>query len=308
MISVVLCTRNRANHLRRALESIGNLSRPCDLAWEVVVIDNDSTDDTRAVSELFLRESGINVTYVFEGRRGTSHARNAGIRAAQGDVLAFVDDDIIVDPEWLVNIVSECIGDGTCSVLFGQTKLMWADQARIAIKEEPFEEIYVYPCNPAAPGASNNMVVRRSILERVVGFDTSLGPGTLLRGAEDTDFTYRVLRSGGKIKYCPRILVRHNHDRLTRKAVQSLLLSYGRARGGFYCKYVLRRDRWAAKLCYWEIECCLKRLLDQDRRRDTAVHLIGMAAGFVLRLGLEVTALVRRRPIGCGMDTAACCS
>ena len=256
----MLCTRNRANHLCRALESIGKLSRPA-FAWELVVVDNGSTDGTRAVAELFLRESGIKGTYVFEGRRGASEARNAGIRAAQGDILAFVDDDIVVDKDWLVNIA-------TSASEIDLFRSLWPDEidagGSSSIRDQGeriAEEIYVYPCNPADPGASNNMVVRRSILEVVEGFDTSLGPGTSLRAAEDTDFAYRVLLSGGKIKYCPSILVQHDHDRLSKTAVRSLLLSYGRARGGFYCKHILRRDLWATKLCYWEVKCSLKGLL-----------------------------------------------
>jgi GT2 family glycosyltransferase len=227
---------------------------------------------------------------------------------AQGDILAFVDDDIIVDEEWLVNIARECDKDKSTAVFFGQTKLMQTDQARFAVKEAQEEEVYVYPCNPAEPGASNNMVVRRSVLTSVEGFDTSLGPGSSLRAAEDTDFAYRVLLAGEKIKYCPRLLVRHNHDRLTEKAVRSLLVSYGRARGGFYCKHILRGDLWVTKLCFWEIKWFFKKLFDRGRRRDAVLHLIGMLAGFRVRLGLEIVAFVRRRPVGASGGAVSCYS
>src|SRR5437868_1294010 len=103
VISVVLCTYNRSAGLRRTLESI-HAAAPPGLACELIIVDNNSTDDTRAVAADFLTASGINGRYVFEKRQGLSHARNAGIRAATGEVLAFTDDDVTVHPKWLASL------------------------------------------------------------------------------------------------------------------------------------------------------------------------------------------------------------
>ena len=80
MISIIICTCNRGNSLKQTLISIGEMSVPSDISWELIVVDNNSTDATAEVIEEFARESGLNVRYVFERNQGLSHARNAGIK------------------------------------------------------------------------------------------------------------------------------------------------------------------------------------------------------------------------------------
>jgi glycosyltransferase involved in cell wall biosynthesis len=296
MISIVICTRNRAGSLRRTLESIGRLAPPAT-GWEVVVVDNNSGDATRAVVEEFRNASdAVDAHYVLENRRGASFARNAGIRKARGEVIAFTDDDMILDRQWLVNIAEMCRQDPTIEMYFGQTHTMRPDQARIAIKEGDTEETYVFPCNPGDAGSSNNMIVRRTLLASVGLFDPTLGPGTTIGNSEDTDFTYRVLRSGTRIRYCPKVVAYHDHDRLSPQAVQKLFSIYARGKGGFYCKYALRRDWWAIKLCWWEIKAFWQVLLGRRTVKPVALHFVGMFVGFCLRLGVEAKGLVYGLP------------
>ena len=98
------------------------------------------------------------------------------------------------------------------------------------------------------------------------------------------------------IRYCPRLLAYHDHDRLTPEAVRSLLYIYGRGKGGFYCKHVLRRDVWAMKLLLWEIKAYLKVLFRRGEVRPVLTHLMGMAVGCCLRLGIEMKAAMRGTP------------
>ena len=294
-ISVIIPTRNRAASLGRALETLGRVICPKELPWEVIVVDNDSTDETKAVVESFMENSDLDVHYLLEPERGTSNARNAGAQAARGELLAFIDDDILVSPDWLAQIAAEASRDPSVSLFFGQTRVAKPGQAKIALSDGDTEVTYAFPCNPCEPGASNNMVARKAALLSVSGFDRTLGPGTPLRAAEDADFTYRVLRTGGIVRYCPTILVLHDHDRLSPAAVRSLLFDYGKGRGGFYCKHVLRSDRYAAKLCYWELSWFLRSAFRRDQVSRAIPHLSGLATGIFFRLTVELRALLKPR-------------
>lgn len=98
-VSVVVCTRDRAARLRVTLESLAGVRVPTDLEWEVVVVDNDSTDGTVEVVEVF--RDRLPLRHVRETVPGLSHARNRGVLSADGDFLIWVDDDVDVPPGWL---------------------------------------------------------------------------------------------------------------------------------------------------------------------------------------------------------------
>jgi glycosyltransferase involved in cell wall biosynthesis len=286
-ISVVICTLNRAGSLGRVLESAGRLVIPEGINWELIVVDNGSTDDTAAVARSFADSSHVRVRYVLETRKGTSRARNAGIRESQGEIIAFTDDDMVLDRDWLSSIVEHAAKDSSTSIYFGQTRPLHPGQAKIAMREGDEQETYAFPCSFRDPGSSNNMILRRSAVSFVDAFDTSLGPGTPCRAAEDIDLTYRVLRKGGVVQYCPDILAYHDHARSTPDDIRSLLFAYALGAGAFYCKHILRRDSFALKSCYWEIKAFLRVLVERKKFGPVFLHLAGMTAGFGLRLGVE---------------------
>ena len=293
MISIIICTRNRAASLRRTIESVRALSTPPDTAWELIIVDNGSTDDTRAVVEAAAIAADFDVKYVFEGRKGLSYARNAGLGQARGEVIAFTDDDMLVEQDWLVRIAEQCALHPTMEMYFGRTRVSRPEQPRLAIREGDSPVTYRFPCTPNEPGSGNNMIFRASVLPSVGEFDTTLGAGTKLGSSEDHDFTYRVLRAGGQIRYCPEISAIHDHDRLTQEAVRSLLFTYGRGRGGFLCKYMVRRDLWAVKMCYWEVRSFVKMLFQPGNTARAAVHLAGLTTGLFVRLGMEIEGWMR---------------
>ena len=99
-ISVLVCTYNRCQNLGGAIESIAAQSLPPSLQWEIVVVDNNSSDQTRQVVEDFGRRCPGHFRYLFEPRQGKSHALNTGIKEARGDIIAFIDDDVTVEPMW----------------------------------------------------------------------------------------------------------------------------------------------------------------------------------------------------------------
>src|SRR5438105_3335543 len=102
-ISVVISTYNRCGWLSGALESV--LAQETGGArYEVIVVDNNSTDQTREVVEAFMARGQANLRYVFEGQQGLSYARNAGIAAARAPLIAFTDDDVRAARDWVVSI------------------------------------------------------------------------------------------------------------------------------------------------------------------------------------------------------------
>src|ERR1700690_361651 len=105
-LSVVICTYNRSESLANTLRSLSVQLLPDTLQWEVLVLDNNSRDKTRAVVEEFCREFPGRFRYVLEARQGKSHALNSGIREACGDIVAFTDDDVLLEPSWLHNLTA----------------------------------------------------------------------------------------------------------------------------------------------------------------------------------------------------------
>src|ERR1700722_16738649 len=101
IVSVIICTYNRCKSLATALESVAASKLPDSMDWEVLVIDNNSSDKTSEVAQGFCQRFPNRFRYFFEPRQGKSFALNTGIQAARGEVLAFTDDDVIVEPTWL---------------------------------------------------------------------------------------------------------------------------------------------------------------------------------------------------------------
>src|SRR5512135_3394307 len=104
--SVIICTWNRAKSLAVTLESIERSELPASVSWEVLIVDNNSKDDTKAVFEQFQRRQPQRYRYVFEPRQGKSFALNTAIDNARGAILVFTDDDVTVDPHWLAETVA----------------------------------------------------------------------------------------------------------------------------------------------------------------------------------------------------------
>ena len=126
-ISVLICTRNRAASLRDTLEVIFDQTPSANYEYEVVVVDNASTDTTRLVIAEFIATLPTKhygrLRYCYEPRPGLSYARNTALRAAQGDVLVFTDDDIFPEPNWLNEIHREFAADPNLYVLGGRVLL-----------------------------------------------------------------------------------------------------------------------------------------------------------------------------------------
>lgn len=257
-LSVVVATYNRATALRRCLDSLLSMRTPDGLAWELICVDNNSTDETRRVIEEVARTSPVPVKYVFEQRQGVAYARNAGLREARGEIIAITDDDCIADPTWIAALMQEFAADPSLGIVGGRIELYDPRDRPIAIRVSRDRTFFSLGAI-ATHVITANMAIRRSAMEKVGSFDENFGPGARLLAGEDIDLLYRAYKAGVKILYSPDAVIYHNHGRQTESDEAKLRRAYAIGTGAFYCKHIFRRDPEAMRLAYWEVRRLLKR-------------------------------------------------
>jgi glycosyltransferase involved in cell wall biosynthesis len=239
MISVILCTYNRAATLRSALASLQAMDVPGPVEWELVVVDNNSADDTPRVVAEYQQAAPHTVRYVFERTQGHAHARNRGIHEARGATLAFIDDDVLVDRHWLGRIHEayeqfDCIGVG------GKIIPVWpCEKPRWMRDHGPNKlmraivsfDLGDTPCVLDRPPFGANMSFKRAAFERYGLFRTDLGrTGRDLSGGEDTEFGRRLLHGHETVIYEPAAVIYHpvEPERLTKAYWRRWYFAYGR--------------------------------------------------------------------------------
>jgi glucosyl-dolichyl phosphate glucuronosyltransferase len=209
-VSVVLSTFNRAPLLGAALDRLLD-QRSGAASYEVIVVDNNSTDGTRALVTGRRAASGGRLRYVFEGRPGLSHARNAGIAAASGDVVAFTDDDVRVAADWVEAIAHtfdaypdvDCLGGRTLPVWPSDppawlTPLHWVGPLAL---QDYGDEPFVVDARHARCLAGANVAFRRGVFSRIGLFSPEYPR------SQDTEFMLRFWRAGGRALYVPAMMV-----------------------------------------------------------------------------------------------------
>jgi GT2 family glycosyltransferase len=211
-VSIVVCTFNRAAMLRDALESLRAMKTPAIDSWEIVIIDNGSTDDTRSVCAEYLQIDKPLIRYVYEPRPGISAARNRGVTEAHGEWIAFFDDDQLASETWIDALFRFAAAHSPCCVA-GEVglKCEWEGAidfplnrslstvlgaSRIVLKPEQL-------VRRRLPGAGN-VIVHRKVFERVGKFDE-----TLAEGGEDNDFFRRARQAGFACWLIPNASVEH---------------------------------------------------------------------------------------------------
>lgn len=292
--SVVIATYNRASELRETLRSLGHLET--DGGWELLVVDNNSTDDTALVVEEYARRATHPVRYLHEVVQGRSAALNAGIRAAAGAIIVTTDDDVRVEADWLERSAAaldrlhcDYIG-GRVLPLWGGVRPAWLSErggphwAVIALLDygpTPLELTTRMPLGV-------NMAFRREAFDVVGGWDVRIGrkAGTLL-GQEVREWCIRARARGVRGFYAPDVTVRH--------VIPAARLSKRYFRRWFYWRGISRALLFQLQGLDMESP--------QETRHDfTRVPLIGGVPRYLYRLALrEMTAtamsLLRRRRV-----------
>jgi GT2 family glycosyltransferase len=275
-VGLVICTRNRSQQLRRALESLTALS--CRTEWELVVVDNGSTDDTQAVIGAFAEKFGEPIQVVVEAIPGLGRGRNRGWRSSSAEIIAFMDDDCYPDPDYIEGVVETFDADKELGFVGGRILLYDPNDYPITIQTRTTRaELLPGSFLPAGLIQGANFAVRRAALEAVDGFDDRLGHGTPY-ACEDVDLIARISAQGWRGAYDPRPLVYHHHGRRTEKQVAMLKRTYDRARGAYYAKCLLDGRLRRAYLAGWAAQ-----IRGQGNRRT--IREILWAGRFLLTRG-----------------------
>lgn len=216
-IAVILCTYNRCGDLPKALNSVIASILPHSTEWEVLVVDNNSTDHTQQVVVDFSRRHPGRVRYLFEPRPGKSNALNTGIREAGGDILAFMDDDVCVDSMWLQNLTAN-LHNCTWAGAGGRILPEWNCPPPPWLPRKDrygLAPLAMFDLGPEAgplaePPFGTNMAFQKKMFEKYGVFRTDLGPrpGSELKN-EDTEFGQRLLSAGERLRYEPSAVVHH---------------------------------------------------------------------------------------------------
>jgi len=237
-LCIAVCTKDRAQMLKRCLCSILGLERgDLNIEVEVLVVDNAPSDE--ATREVVASLEGVR--YAREPKPGLDFARNRALRECRSDLLAFLDDDVIADSGWLLGLVEAWRENPDAGAFTGLVLPMeLKSRAQILFEScggfgRGFEKIRygqtlpgnpVYPCGAGIFGAGANMIIRRDVLLQLNGFDEALDTGRPLPGGGDLDIFYRVIRAGYPLVYEPTLAVFHEHRR-DLKALQRQYWSWG---------------------------------------------------------------------------------
>jgi glycosyltransferase involved in cell wall biosynthesis len=215
-VSVVISTYNRCSLLARALESLLH-QESMHVSYEILVVDNNSTDETRAVTQHLIDECSEKVRYIFEPKQGLSYARNAGIASARAEIIAFTDDDVRVSSNWVLRIKAGFTADPSADFLGGKvlphwsgvppawlTRAHWAPLALLDYGDQPF---YVDAGRPLSLIGAN-CAFRKRAFEQVGLFRADFqrvknGVGSL----EDHELLLRLWQAGRKGIYLPDVVV-----------------------------------------------------------------------------------------------------
>ena len=260
LLSVVLATCANAELVVACVEAIrSGVTGP----YEVIVVENRPgarSNVERALEERFGGDRRIR--YVEEKRPGLACARNAGLRVADGDLVAFTDDDVLVDAAWApaVRAAFAAMPEVDCVTgLILPHELETAAQLlverfasygkgfvpRVYSLEKPPLDQPLFPYTAGYFGSGANMAFRTTVLRDIGGFDSVLGTGTPARGGEDLDICIRLLQAGSGLAYEPRAIIWHRHPE-THAHLRRRVFDYGAALGAMFTKQIVTEpNRWA---------------------------------------------------------------
>jgi glucosyl-dolichyl phosphate glucuronosyltransferase len=304
-ITVILCTYNRCESLNAALESVATSRVPDSVCWEVLVVDNNSSDRTREIVERFEARYPGRFRYSFEPRPGKSNALNAALHETDAKILAFMDDDVQVEPDWLDNLTRifkepEIAGAGGRILPESQFTLPpWLETSRLyALAPLAMFDLGSVPRRLEEPPFGTNMAFRKEVFARYGEFRRDLGPrpGSEIR-SEDTEFGMRLLAGGERLWYEPAAVVYHTiaRDRVTPRyflkwwfdKARADIREYGFSPGTRWFLagvplYLIRRlivwtlrwlltfrpgPRFSAKLSLWTVIGAIKESRNHSRRQ-----------------------------------------
>lgn len=220
-VSVIISTRGRYAHLEACLDSFASYYKRDN--FEILIVDNNNPRNKEITTLL----SKYPVRVVHQPQQGISKSHNLGINLAKGDIIAFTDDDVIVNPDWLDTLLRN-FQDAEVAYVSGQVlplsvekdaQRFFEDKGGLSKGKDRREFDYTYfknvrwrgvPVYLIAMGA--NSAVRKNVLVEVGCFDERFGVGGFLGAGETGELCYRIMRAGYKVVYDPVAIVYHNHE------------------------------------------------------------------------------------------------
>lgn len=230
LATVLICTFNRAILLGETLQSLAALHVSPGVDWDVLIVDNRSTDNTAAVVRSFQQSYPVPLRYLYEEQQGKSYALNTGLNASRSRFVLFTDDDVRVSPDWLEAAIAPMMADGAVDYTGGPVYPIWEAPSPSWLRKDRGDlwgaiaildygpSSFVFEEQGRIPIGAN-MAVRRKMLDVVGDFDPELGRrGTSLLGQEQAEFFCRARSAGARGTYVPDMAVHHHvpAQRLTR--------------------------------------------------------------------------------------------
>ena len=219
-VTIAICTYNRCQSLKRTLDSLITLEIPAEVRWEVLVVDNNCTDDTAATVGAF--HDRLPIRQIVETNQGLSWARNRAVKEAGSDIIVFTDDDVLVEPGWLAAIAQAAREHPEAGYFGGRIVPFWPEGRPRWVREETLKELgglavnydvdqrsrWYHDRDPGPIGA--NMAFRRILLQHMGPFRTDIGvAGNNLGGGEDTEMIRRFKKDGIRGYYVANAVCHH---------------------------------------------------------------------------------------------------
>jgi glycosyltransferase involved in cell wall biosynthesis len=276
--SIIICTKNRDDSLGRTLSALESIDMPEGGPVELLIVDNGSTDGTAEVVRSH-RSEQFELRYILEPIGGQAHARNRGMAESKGEIIVFTDDDVLPTGGWLKRHLSAYADAGT-SALLGRIEAVYVGPLPVWSENGDFSTKYgdspLKPFEGDLVGA--NMSFRRSVPDKIRGFNVRLGPGRA-GFFDDSDFSRRLRQAGFVQAYDPAASVQHviSSERLTAAALRKMLFQLGVSSfvaddfgaSGTFFKELVRYARSSVGMAKFD----LKRLLTRRWPEITHVDL-----------------------------------
>jgi glucosyl-dolichyl phosphate glucuronosyltransferase len=214
LISIILATRNRADDLARAISSICTPGNLLAADWELIVVDNGSSDRTKLLCCEFQASYPRHFRLLVETARGKSNAVNAGLRIAVGEFIALIDDDVICQPDYMESIRSTVrdgfsdIAQGRIFVDYHSKRPAWFDEDKYFDQMMLLSDLGDEPCELGRSLWGANVIMPFAAIAKVGGYCPELGAGANGFG-EDAELGNRLRRANYRLVYVPEIVVRH---------------------------------------------------------------------------------------------------
>jgi O-antigen biosynthesis protein len=250
LVTVAVCTRNRTHDLARCLDSLNHLNYPY---LDILIVDNAPDDNA---TEQLLRTKYPHVRYIPEPRPGLNWARNRAIAEARGEIIAYTDDDVVVDPEWVRALAEVFADDSEVMAITGlvvpyeletDAQILFEQHGGFGrgferkwyhINRENSAKVTSRYGHTGRFGTGANMAYRRILFDYIGCFDPALDVGTVTNGGGDLEMFFRVLKEGYLLVYEPGALVRHCHRRELEQ-LRAQIATWGTGSQSYFVRSVL---------------------------------------------------------------------